>query len=124
MKSSREQGMTLLEVVMALAILIIGIGFLVQSDAVSYRYRAQHEQRQQMLFYAAGQMEAFIQGQTVLGDQAPFTNYHTDVQTIDILPPVTGNPYLKQVTITISSNSGSAYAPLPVVLYGYRVIIP
>ncbi len=119
MKSSREQGMTLLEVVIALAIFMIGIGFLVQSDAVSYRYRAQREQRQQMLFYAAGQMEAFLQGQTVSGDHAPFTNY--TVQTN--ITPVPGNSHLEQVQLMVSSSSGSGsiYAPLPVTLYGYRV---
>ena len=117
MKSSGDQGMTLLEVVIALAILMIGIGFLVQSDAVSYRYRAQQEQRQQMLFYAAGQMEAFVQGQTVTGDHSPFTNY--SIQTV--ITAVPGNPHLEQVQLTVSTNSSSTYAPLPVLLYGYRV---
>lgn len=109
--------MTLLEVVMALAVLMIGIGFLVKSDAVSYRYRAQQEQRQQMLFYAAGQMEAFVQRQTVTGDHSPFTNY--TVQTN--ITPVPGNAHLEQVKLTVSSNSSSTYAPLQVELYGYRV---
>lgn len=117
MKSSGEHGMTLLEVVMALVIFMIGIGFLVQSDAVSYRLRAQQEQRQQMLFYAAGQMEAFVQGQTVTGDHGAFSNY--TVQTN--LTPVPGNTHLEQVQIIVTVNSDSTYAPQPVELYGYRV---
>lgn len=117
MKNKCEQGMTLLEVVMALSILMIGIGFLVQSDAVSFRYQAQREQRQQMLFYAAGQMEAFVQGHSVSGDHVPFTNY--TVQTT--VTPVTGSAHLEKVQLTVSSNSVSSYAPLPVELYGYRV---
>ena len=122
MKISREQGMTLLEVVIALAILMIGTGFLVQSDAVSFRYRAQQEKRQQMLFYAAGQMEAFVQGQTVIGEHAPFTNYTVQRQT-DITN-VSETYQLEKIQLTVSSNSDSAHAPAPVVLYGYRVIMP
>lgn len=118
MKISREQGMTLLEVVIALSILMIGVVFLIQSDAVSSRYQTQREQRQQMLFYAAGQMEAFVQGQTVSGDHAPFTNYA--VQTI--VTPVAGSAHLEKVQLTVSSKSVSSDAPLPVVLFGYRVI--
>ncbi|OLN32236.1 type IV pilus modification PilV family protein [Desulfosporosinus metallidurans] len=117
MKNKREKGMTVLEVVIALSILMIGIGFLMQSDAVSYHYRDQREQRQQMLFYAAGQMEAFVQGQTVSGDHAPFSNY--TVQTT--VTPVTGSSHLEKVQLTVSSKSVSSYAPLPVELYGYRV---
>lgn len=113
--------MTLLEVVIALAILMIGIGFLVQSDAVSFRYRSQQEQRQQMLFYAAGQMEGFVQGKDVSGDHSPFTNY--TVQWV--ITPVEANTHLEKVKLTVTSSSSSTYAPLPVELYGYRVrIIP
>ena len=117
MKNKREQGMTLLEVALALAILMIGVGFLVQSDAVSYHYRDQREQRQQMLFYAAGQMEAFVQGHTVSGDHAPFTNY--TVQTA--VTPVAGSAHMEKVQLTVSAKSASTYAPLSVELYGYRV---
>lgn len=58
---SRTRGMTLLEVVVALTIFSLGIGFLVKGDAVSYQYRAKYETRQQMLFAASGQLEKLIE---------------------------------------------------------------
>lgn len=109
-----DQGMTLLEVTMALVILVIGVGFVIQSDALSYRYRAEHQQRQQMLFYGAGQLEALIQGTEVEGANAPFSNYETETVITEI------NPRLEEVKLTVTAPE-STQPPEPVVLYTYRV---
>ena len=114
MQETKDQGMTLLEVTMALAILVIGVGFVAQSDALSYRYRAEHQQRQQMLFYGAGQIEALVQGTAVEGSDPPFSNYETETVITE------ENAYLEQVQITVTA-PGSSHPPEPVVLYTYRV---
>ena len=59
-----EEGMTILEVVIAITILLIGAGFLAKSNAVSIQHLAKQELHQQMVFFAAGQMEAALEGQT------------------------------------------------------------
>jgi len=62
MKSRTEDGMTILEVVIAITILLIGTGFVVQSNSVSFHYLGQQELRQQMVFFAAGAMEVNLEG--------------------------------------------------------------
>ncbi len=64
MIGQHQEGMTILEVVLAITILMIGAGFLVKSNAVSTQQMAQQELQQQMVFFAAGQMEAVLEGQT------------------------------------------------------------
>lgn len=119
-KGKGQAGMTLLEVVMALSIFIIGITFVIQSDLLSFHYRAQREMRQQMLFYAAGQMEHYLEYGDINADVgAPFAFYvDKNVVPVQDMPGV-GN-HLEKVTITVSSNA--ANAPEPVVLTSYRVI--
>ena len=60
----KEEGMTILEVVIAITILLIGTSFIVQSNSLSYNYLRQQELHQQMVFFAAGRMEAVLIGQT------------------------------------------------------------
>jgi len=114
MKLRRDQGMTLLEVSLAMAILMMGVGFVWQSDALTHRYQAQYEQRQQMLFYGAGQIEALVQGQTVTSTTPPFSNYQVDTVITE------QNPYLEEVKLTISVNN-STHPPEPVTIYTYRI---
>lgn len=117
-----QRGMTILEVVFALTILMIGIGFLVQSDAVSYRYRAQRELRQQMLFYAAGQIEALVEKQSVADSSPPFSNFNvqTDMTAVNSQP--SDKVTLEQVRLTVTS-SGTGN-PAPVSIYTYRIVEP
>lgn len=117
-----EQGMTILEVVFALTILMIGIGFLVQSDAVSYRYRAQRELRQQMLFYAAGQIEALVEKENVADASPPFRDFNvqTDMTAVNSQPA--DKVTLEQVRLTVTS-SGTGN-PEPVSIYTYRIVEP
>lgn len=114
-----EKGMTILEVVIALTIFIIGIGFLVQSDAVSFRYRAQRELRQQMLFYAAGQTEVLLEGQTASDANSPFSNFSVQTQITEVNPQPSDKVTLEQVRLTVTSNG--VRAPEPVSIYTYRI---
>lgn len=74
MKNRKDEGMTILEVVIAITILLIGVVFILEGNAVSYHYRAQQELHQQMVFFAAGRMEA------ALGEQDP--------ESLLVQPPV------------------------------------
>ena len=75
-----DQGMTILEVVIAITIFLIGVGFVVQSNGVAQRYRARQELRQQMIFYAAGQLENMIEKKEGLSEAAPpFNTFTTQV---------------------------------------------
>jgi len=56
----KDDGMTILEVVMAITIFMIGVVFILKGDAVSYRYRSQQELHQQVVFFAAGCMETVL----------------------------------------------------------------
>lgn len=119
---SRSAGMTLLEVVVALTIFSIGIGFLVKGDAVSYRYRAKYEMRQQMTFAAAGQLEKLIEIGTT----------DTDVMIGGVRYVISGgvvngfdvntqaNPaHLSKIYVSVSRSGASPEDT--VTLYGYKV---
>ena len=59
----REEGMTILEVVIAITILLIGTTFIAQSNKLAYKYLHQQELRQKMVFFAAGGMEAVLKAE-------------------------------------------------------------
>ncbi|MHB8125112.1 MAG: type IV pilus modification PilV family protein [Desulfitobacteriaceae bacterium] len=63
MMTRKDEGMTILEVVMAISILLMGVVFILKSNAVSYHYLAQQELHQQMVFIAVGRIEAALSGQ-------------------------------------------------------------
>lgn len=118
----KDNGMTLIEVSMALVILLLGVGFILSSDMASHRYQNQRQLRQQMMFYAAGQMEALIEGQDSLTlgtiDTPPFDNFKVNV----IRTPVTSNDaaVLEKVIVTVSLKD-SPNSPDPVELMTYRL---
>lgn len=122
MNSRHDKGMTLIEVTIALTIMLIGIGFIVKSDSVSSYYRSQHELRQQMFFYAAGLIEASVEGQDINATQ-DYKDFTVSVDK-DTDARINGNPViqpqplvsLKQVKVTITSGSQT------VILSTYRVI--
>jgi prepilin-type N-terminal cleavage/methylation domain-containing protein len=121
---SQDKGMTLIEVSIALVILLIGVGFILNSDMVSHRYQNQRQLRQQMMFYAAGQMEVLIEGHdsitlgTVNSD--PFNNF--EVKIMEPKPIISSNSaaVLEQVTVTVSLKD-SPTKPEPVTLTTYRL---
>lgn len=119
MRIHKARGMTILEVVFTLTIFMIGIGFLVKADAVSFHYRAQREIRQQMLFYAAGQIEALLEGQSVADASPPFNNFSVQTDIAEVNPQPADKVTLEQVRITVTSNA--AGAPEPVNIYTYRI---
>ncbi|KLU58555.1 hypothetical protein CEB3_c45710 [Peptococcaceae bacterium CEB3] len=121
-KQGGDRGMTLLEVVVAMAIFLIGIGFIMQSNAVSYRYRHMQEVRQQMIFYAAGQMEALLEHQTVSESTPPFKSFvveHVDTPDDGTLSKDPSGAYLQQIQITVSDPDVPGLAPVS--LNTYRV---
>ena len=110
MKSRIEEGMTILEVVIAITILLIGIGFVAQSNSLSYHYLGQQELRQQMVFFAAGAMEAALEGQSQdLTNGNMTSKYSSDVSIPDLPQGLT--PF--KVTVKSPGNSD-------VEMYNYR----
>ena len=111
-----DQGMTLLEVVFAITILLIGAGFMAQSNSVTYKYRAQNTEYKQMLFYAAGQMDAIIAKQEDVSESVymPFKSYIVtpfddgDVEGL--------GTYLEVVGVEVSSPGGGT-----VEIFSYRL---
>ena len=61
-----EEGMTILEVVIAITILLIGTTFIAQSNTLAYKYLHQQELRQKMVFFAAGGMEAVLKADFIV----------------------------------------------------------
>ena len=120
MRRLHDGGMTLLEVVFAISILLIGVTFIVKSDSVMYHYRNQRELRQQMLFYAAGQLEIVLQNQPVIqgnlsGGDSPLTNFQ-----VVLIEPVPVNLHLEYIGVRVSVPQ-TTNSPEPVTLYTYRV---
>lgn len=99
----KDQGMTVIEVVIAITIFLIGIGFVLQSDAVSQRYRARYEIRQQMIFYAAGQLEAYIENPSNLpqDNTPPFNQFEVQFTPED-LSDLDPGYYPQKVTVTVT----------------------
>ncbi|KTE89762.1 type IV pilus modification PilV family protein [Desulfitobacterium hafniense] len=115
MRRPKDQGMTVLEVVMAITIFMIGIAFILQSDAVSHKYFNKGQVRQQMLFYAAGLLEAYTEGITPSAGEYPtfmrFEHEIIRVSMTDHLDKIEVKVYLKD----------SPTDPEPVILSTYRV---
>ncbi|NLI91830.1 MAG: prepilin-type cleavage/methylation domain-containing protein [Peptococcaceae bacterium] len=112
----KDNGMTTLEVVIAFAILIIGVGFMLMSNKAYYAFREQRQERQQMIFYAAGEMEAYLEGQNVEYTSPPFDKY----EVTRFPPQPTSNPYLEIIQIQVYKKD-SPTNPDPVSIYSYRV---
>lgn len=102
MRQSKDQGITVLEVVIAITIFMIGITFILQSDAVSHKYFNKGQVRQQMLFYASGVLEATIEGLEV-SELQPFSDFVAVVSS----EAVAGSNHLELVTVTVTSPSNS-----------------
>lgn len=114
MKHSTDQGMTLLEVVLALSIFMMGVGFILKSDAVAHKYSYKGQVRQQMTFYAAGLLEAQIEETTPTVNSVPFSNFHADITTVD------QSTHLTKVQVTVYLTS-SPTDPEPVSMFTYKV---
>ncbi|AGA69896.1 prepilin-type N-terminal cleavage/methylation domain-containing protein [Desulfitobacterium dichloroeliminans LMG P-21439] len=116
MKGNSEQGMTMLEVAIALTILLIGVSFIMKGDAVSHQYSNQTQVREQMLFYASGILEAQLEGYTPTVNLPAFQDFEVVLSTI----AVDGNEHLEQVRVKVHLRS-SPTDPEPVILTTYRV---
>lgn len=110
MKNRPEEGMTILEVVIAITILMIGTGFVVQSNAFAFRYLGQQELRQQMIFFAAGAMEATLEGHSQELTNAGMTASSSDIGA-ELVPGLT--PF--KVTVSVNTPGISN-----VEIYNYR----
>lgn len=120
LRPRRDGGMTLLEVVFAISILLIGVTFVVKSDSATYRYRSQSEITQQMYFYAAGQLERVLQNQGVVqgvnsGGGSPISSFE-----VTELPTVKVNDHLDSIGVRVSAPH-IPNPPDPITLYTYRV---
>jgi len=120
MRRMRDGGMTLIEVVFAISILLIGVTFVVKSDSTMYHYRYQGEVRQQMLFYAAGQLERVLQNQLVIQGAASgnleFASFNVE-STVDDVP---SRSHLKVIKVVVSVVPHTTKSPDPVTLFSYR----
>lgn len=116
-----DRGMTILEVVIAFTVLSIGIGFMFMSNKAYYTFREERQERQQMMFYAAGQMDALLEGVAVSYDNPPYDKY-----SVTIPPPVPvtepeENPYLEIIQVEVSKTDSLSD---PVSIFTYRVKMP
>lgn len=116
---SKDRGMTILEVVIAFAILSIGIGFMLMSNKAYYAFREDRQERQQMMFYAAGQLEALLERQVVNYVDPPFANFSV---RIPAAVPDQDNPYLEIIEVEVYKTD-SPTDPEPISLFTYRVNI-
>lgn len=111
-----EQGMTLLEVVIAIAILMLGVGFIFKGNEAIQHYRAQAKIRQQMAFYAAGQLEILLHGGAAISGNGFTVSWPADDDGTGwpkVVDPA--NPYLKKIGVTVT------YRDQQVTLYTYMV---
>ena len=112
MKTNKEDGMTILEVVIAITILLMGTVFVAQSNSLSYRFLGQHDLRQQMVFFAAGAMEAALEGENEDLTSGRITaKASLDVHILDLPPGLI--PF--KVTASVNSPNIS-----DVEMYNYR----
>lgn len=119
MKALSDRGMTLLEVLFAISILLIGVMFIVKSDSVMYHYRNQRDLRQQMLFYAAGQLEIVLQKKDVI-QGSDLGNPSFAGFNVDLIGPQPVNDHLELIGVTVTDPQ-AANSPDAVTLYAYRV---
>ncbi|MGC7873701.1 type IV pilus modification PilV family protein [Desulfosporosinus sp. SYSU MS00001] len=127
MRPRRDEGMTLLEVVFAISILLIGITFVVKSDSAMYHYRSQAEIRQRMLLYAAGQLERILENQSIVqGSESgnpEYSCFHVEFSASDYsgldLAPIQGQ--MKVITVTVSVTPQTVNSPDPVTMSTCRV---
>jgi prepilin-type N-terminal cleavage/methylation domain-containing protein len=127
MRPWNDAGMTLIEVVFAISILLIGVAFVVKSDSAMYHYRSQGEIRQRMLFYAAGQLERVLQNQNVIqgydSGNSECSSFNVQVTNTDFagpdLAPIQGQ--LKVITVTVSTVPHTISSPDPVTMSTCRV---
>ncbi len=121
--SLKEQGMTILEVVIAITILLIGVGFIATSNGAIQHYKAVHQLHQQMIFYAVGQLEGYMENREDLASSgSPFNNFTKSVNKTptdealrddnDLYP--SGGTYLQQIQLTISCDTISNVTPVTI----------
>lgn len=121
MKRLKDSGMTILEVVIAIAILLIGVGFVLKSNAVSYHYQAQYDQRQQMIFYASGIMEAALDNELENPAISPVNNFvHAVNIPTDNAVDINSTLALKSVEVDVSDPDHPDSQPVK--LYTYKII--
>lgn len=121
MRPGRDEGMTLIEVVFAISILLIGVTFVAKSDSAMYRFRYQREIRQQMVFYAAGQLERVLQNQPVIQGNASGNSQYANFNVEYTESKVPSQSNLKALNIVVSVGPQTTNSPDPVTLYTYRV---
>jgi type II secretory pathway pseudopilin PulG len=126
----KEQGMTILEVVFAITILLIGVGFIFTSNGAVQHYKAVHRLHQQMVFYAAGQLEAYLEKQeNLISDNSPFNNFITSVIKTptdydlinDNVQYPGGGTYRQQLQLTVSCTAIPNVSPVTINTYLVRV---
>ena len=106
--------MTILEVAIALTVLLIAVGFIMQTDAVSLKHAYKSKVREQMVFYASGILEAKIEGVTPVVSNPAFADFEKSITTVEV------NPHLEKIEVKVYLRN-SPTNPEPVVLSTYRV---
>jgi prepilin-type N-terminal cleavage/methylation domain-containing protein len=130
MRWNNEKGLTLLEVSLALTILLIGVGFILKSDWVSHRLSYERQLRQQMMFFAAGELEALIEGNEgleaedpLLRSRPPFNDFEVRVDKQKLTTPADSTkPYLEKIEVTVTLKSSPTRVE-PARLSTYRVVV-
>lgn len=102
----KDKGMTLVEVVVALTLLMIGMGFVLSNNKTVFKYKAQHELRQEMFFYAAGQVEAYLEQGAIVPEDLNGISVDNPPVVTPVSDPLV-NGYLEMVTITVRSTNSN-----------------
>lgn len=108
----QDRGMTLLEVIVALSLLMIGVMFVLGGNKIVFQAKAQHELRQQMFFYAAGQVEAFLELGTTLPETIP--GLQVDPPEVTSVTDSEVNGHLELVKITVRSTTNPNIEPVSI----------
>lgn len=129
MISRKEEGMTILEVLVAMTILLIGTGFIVQSNYLSFQHLGQQQLRQQMVFFAAGRMEAALEGKTSFDSStlvSPYDQFTTTYSADPTDPNLVKPKFPDGSSMPLVPFKISISGPdLPTVeMYNYKVVLP
>lgn len=124
-----EQGMTLIEVAIALAVFSIGLVFLIKADQVTQNYAIQSEERQQAVYTEYGELGLWINGgatdpSITIGNRTYNITVSTKALKSTTLS-VNGSEKtvsLEYGTVSVSLPGSAVDSSLPK-LVGYRIVV-
>ncbi|TGE34192.1 hypothetical protein [Desulfosporosinus sp. Sb-LF] len=125
-KYNRDNGMTILEVVLAITLLMICVTYILRSNFAAYKYTVQIDVQQQLTYYAQGAIEAALINPDYTFVSNSISDMSAPYNSFSILPSDQPlgysvedvNPYLQKIRITVKSSLANINQ---VTLYTYRL---